>query len=157
MATFNVHRKGHLKEGAFRRILVRLESLPPLAREEYLSAIATEDPGWAALLKTKALNLERVFSWDRLSLLKILGGLRPATLAAVIASLDDRATQVLEALPLAMRESAYSQLQRNPPTEADREASVIQLFVHIRELEREGTLDLGTIDPVCAAPEARAA
>ena len=51
------------KPGGFMQLLALIESCDPSKQKNLLSLVGPEDPGWAHLLKVKALTFDRIRSW----------------------------------------------------------------------------------------------
>jgi flagellar motor switch protein FliG len=142
------------REIGFRQLLVRLETCPHDERERFLASIAADDPGRAALLRTKSLSLDRVLKWDPTILAHVFSGLAPRTLACLMAISPHEMEIATNCLSNNYLKNVNALGRTQPFTENDMEAARIQLFTHIRELERLGELTLDQIDPVAAAPAA---
>jgi flagellar motor switch protein FliG len=142
------------KDGGFRQLLLRVETLPALERDRLLADLEKQDPSGLALIKTKSLSLERVLAWDIEFLGRVFGELHPFTIACLITAKPEMSAHIFQALSPHMKARVSETLASRKPSEAEIEGAHIRLFTCIREMEREGELQLDRIDPVRAAPEA---
>lgn len=146
------------KQGGFQQLLILFETSSPEARAELLKTIQNEDPGWAALLKTKMLTLEKVFSWNAAFLVGVLNGVEAETLAAVLATQGTlNIAKVLSVLSPLREKEVSTLLKERHFTVAESEAARVKLLVHIRDLDREGRIRIGDADPSLDLPDHRVA
>lgn len=136
------------KEGGFQQLVTLLETSSTSRRQDLFLAIQKEDPAWGALLKTKVLTTDRIFSWREDFIRKILLGLDPRTLALVVGSLESQARErALNVLGSPLREEwSEFRAEKHAPQE-EIEAAHLKLIQHVRELDRKKALSLEEADP----------
>lgn len=125
------------RPGGFAQLLHLLESSPASSQEILLRAVAKEDPGWAHLLKVKALSIEKIARWPTSVLEIILPDLSPSALALAINSLENASTRekILAVLPSPQAQRVLVAMENKNFTDDEVASSVLVLIQHIRSLE----------------------
>ena len=71
------------KPGGFQQLLMLIETCDPDKQKSLMHLIGTEDPGWAHLVKIKALTFERIMTWPTEILMEITPHLQDHTIAMI--------------------------------------------------------------------------
>ncbi len=146
------------KQGGFQQLLTLIETSAPSKRDQLLKVIQSEDPGWAAILKTKMITMEKLFAWDPLALAEVTNEMVPRTLAVALHGLPPeslaKATHAMGHMKKREVEQLFSEMK---PTGAEIEAARIKVVSKIRELEKENKLNLMRIDPSLSTRDIRVA
>jgi len=136
------------KTGGFQQLLTLLETCSPNRRAQLMNAIQAEDPGWAALLKTKILTLEKVFTWDPLFISEVTVRVPPRLLATAIHGLGPdafaKATHTMTHMQKREMQTLADELR---PTAGEVETARMKIIATVRELERNQEIDLNRVDP----------
>jgi hypothetical protein len=142
------------KPGGFQQLLLLIETCDPSKQKNLMQLVCKEDPGWAHLLKVKALTFERVLSWPSEVLMEITPPLSDLVLATVyqIAQNLQRdpllAEKWLKGLPSLKAKEIQSLSQNQIFTPAEQSVAVIKVIQTVRELESKGILRFANFDPL---------
>src|ERR1700728_2960594 len=82
------------KPGGVQQLVTLLESCLSKKKETLLNTIMTEDPQFGAMVKSKILTMEKVFSWDPLTVCEATTKLGERTLAAALKGLPEHAVAI---------------------------------------------------------------
>lgn len=136
------------KKGGFQQLLTLIETCEPSKRNNLFHLVATEDPGWAHLVKAKSLSMERISEWPQEILMEITPHLQDRVLAVAYAmAAGDKKSKWLSSVPkIKAREIEQSVLQM-PVTEDEKFASTIKIIQTVRELESKGLIKFAQFDP----------
>jgi flagellar motor switch protein FliG len=143
------------KPGGFQQLLILIETCDPSKQKNLLHLIGTEDPGWAHLVKMKALTFERIMSWPVEVLMEITPPLPDPILAnaykmAQLISTPEKPElheKWLKCIPSIKAKEVQELASYTPLTPADQAASVVKLLQTIRELEAKGHIRFSNFDP----------
>lgn len=141
------------KPGGFQQLLLLMETSEPAKQKALLQLVAKEDPGWAHLLKVKALTFDRVLQWPEDVLMSLTSHLPDSVLAAAhqmafqISSSQAFHEKWLNALPSVKSREIQTLSKTQVFTPAEKSAAAIQIVQKIRELEQKGTLIPHNFDP----------
>jgi hypothetical protein len=151
MSTLNRFRK----PGGFLQLLVLIETCDPAKQQNLLHLIGQEDPGWAHLVKAKALTFERVLSWP----LEVLMEITPPLPDNVLAGTFKLAEQVrivgqgnlqekwMKSIPSIKAKEIQEIAKYQNLSPADQTACVIKLLQTVRELDAKGIIRISSFDP----------
>jgi flagellar motor switch protein FliG len=136
------------KAGGFQQLVQIIEICDPAKQKHMLQLVGQEDPGWAHLVKAKALTLERIMSWPHQVLMSVLSPLRVPVQAALYNSVNDtqRGNMLKAVHPRLLREIQDYASQKSPSPEQCFSARV-QLIQTSRDLINAGKLDPAAFDP----------
>ncbi len=143
------------KPGGFQQLLVLIESCEPQKQTSLLHMVASEDPGWAHLLKVKALTLPRILDWPVEVLMEVTPHLQDHSIAMIYRMAQDISRKAkknthdrfLKAIPHTKNNEILEIANSIRFTESDQTATVIRLLQIIRELESKGKLNFQSFDP----------
>lgn len=136
------------KPGGFLQLLNLIETCEPVKRNQLMDLIAKEDPGWAHLVKTKALSFERIMAWPQNTLMEITPRIPDKILGvAVHMCPTEFREKLLSSLPHMKRREIEYMLNNFNPSSGEKHAAVIKIIQTVRELEHEGMLKMSMIDP----------
>jgi hypothetical protein len=141
------------KVGGFFQLLSLIEGCSPDKQRSLLHLVALEDPGWALLVKQKALRFEKVMSWPSESLALIAPHI-PDPLAATLLHCLNPALQTkwLEAFGnIRGRQIQYLSSNLNVSS-GEKSSATIRLIQTIRELDYSGTVKINELDPSLNIP-----
>lgn len=146
------------KTGGFQQLLSLIETCAPTKREQLMKVIQAEDPGWAALLKTKMLTFEKFFAWDPIHIAEITNEMPARILAAALVGLPPesvaRATHTMDHMKKREIETLLAEMTPNP---SEVETARMKLLTRVRELEKEKRIDLNQIDPAVSIRDLKVA
>ena len=143
------------KPGGFQQLLALIETCEPEKQKNLMHLIGTEDPGWAHLVKIKALTFERILSWPVEILMEITPHLQDHSIAMVFRMAEssdkykknDLHTKWLKSIPNIKAKSIQNMANSVRFTKEDQTASVIKLLQTVRELQVKGILNFSAFDP----------
>jgi hypothetical protein len=143
------------KPGGFQQLLVLIETCEPTKQKNLLHLIGVEDPGWAHLVKVKALTFERVLSWPVEILMEVTPPLPDQILAssykmAELISTPERPAlheKWLKSIPSIKAREIQDLARLHTLSTADQSACVIKLLQTVRELESKGIIRFASFDP----------
>jgi len=136
------------KKGGFRQLLLIFELTEPAKQKNLFHLVATEDPGWAHLLRIKMLTFERVCQWPTPALKQVLSPLPAPLLGHLhgLATASQRHSLEKALPPRALRE-LKEWLNQNTPNPNDAWFAQIKLVQGIREMESLGLFSPAEVDP----------
>lgn len=143
------------KPGGFQQLLALIETCDPAKQKNLMHLIGTEDPGWAHLVRLKALTFERIMSWPVEVLMEITPPLPDNILANgyKMAELISNGEQPhlhekwLKSIPSIKAKEIKDLASYQQLTAADQAASVVKLLQVVRELEAKGVIRFSNFDP----------
>lgn len=143
------------KPGGFQQLLVLIETCDPVKQRSLMHLIGTEDPGWAHLVKLKALTFERVLSWPVEILQEITTDLPVQILATayqmaghISKTEEDLQAKWLQSLPV-MKAREVQELSRLATfSSSEQTAAAIRVLQMVREVEGKGRIRFSTFDPL---------
>lgn len=137
------------KPGGFMQLLALIESCDPTKQKNLLGLVGAEDPGWAHLLKTKALSLDRILSWPTEVLMEITVVLPDRVLAMAYKAMNEGEQQDRWLSSLSdFKAKEIQELAGNIETSVNEEhAAVIKIIQTVRELEANGKLKFAKFAP----------
>src|SRR4051812_2647907 len=146
------------KKGGFEQLLTLIETCAPAKREQLIKVIHNEDPGWAALIKTKTLTIEKFLSWKPEVIGEIINEMPDRILASALMGFsDEQFTKVTKTMAHFKRGAIERLMQETNSTAGEIETARMKILVRIRELERERRLDLKEIDPAVSVIDLKVA
>lgn len=135
------------KPGGVQQLVALLESCLTKKREVLLNTICTEDKDFGAMIKSKILTMEKVFSWDPLVISEATTRLSERTLAIALKGLPPEAFQkATHTMRDLKKREVTNLLEVLKPTAIEIESAHIKLIEKVRELEREGSIKLDEND-----------
>lgn len=142
------------KPGGFQQLLTLIETCDPAKQQNLLHLVGTEDPGWANLVRVKALTFERVLSWPTETLMEITAHLPDQVLVAAYQMAEKMAApeapyheKWLKSLPSIKAREIHSRAQSSPPNAQVHAAAGIKVIQAVRDLEAKGLIRFSTFDP----------
>lgn len=136
------------KTGGFQQLVQIIEVCEPAKQKAMLQLVGNEDPGWAHLVKVKALTYEKILKWPPNHLMETLYPLDQTQLAALY---QHSTAQQQELLFAALHHRQSREIQElaltNNFSEEEFLSSKIRLIQSARECIISGRLDLSLIDP----------
>ena len=146
------------KKGGFEQLLTLIETCAPAKQEQLLKVIQNEDPGWAALIKTKALTMEKVLAWKPESIGEVINEMSDRILAAAFkgipAELFAKATTTMTHFKRGEIERLMGEASSTP---GEIETARMKILIRVREMERDRRLDLKNIDPSVSVTDLKVA
>lgn len=136
------------QEDGFEQLLYLIESSTEAKQQNFLRLIEQEDAGWASLLRSKLLTIERIFRWEE-STLRVIVGMMPNRL--LIIALKDYGHEYLERVQALMtksrQEDFFLELGGTDYSEAQRDSARATFLKKVRDLIRAGQIKLEYVDP----------
>lgn len=135
------------KPGGFVQLLQLIESCEGEKQKNLIQLIATEDPGWASLVKAKQLTYQKVLTWPQPHLALVLENLPYRTLRALVAgSQSDQRDVLSRTLSPSLWSRLLKDLDETKLEPNEYKVAQLKLFGAIRELDQEGKIKLTSID-----------
>ena len=139
------------KSGGFVQLLTLLETCGPTKKENFLKIISGESQRWADTLRSKMLDVNRIYSWNDETFLEILGTLQDLTIAiALIAGDDALRTRVLALLPHGRRRKIEELMSINKPTPGEIATMHMKMIETVRKMANDGSLRFDKFDQALA-------
>lgn len=143
------------KPGGFQQLLVLIETCDPEKQKNLMHLIGSEDPGWAHLVKIKALTFERIMTWPVEIMMEITPHLQDHTIAMIyrMAEATGKTKKIdfhkkwLKSIPSIKARQIEEMANSVRFTKQDQTTSVIKLLQIVRELEAKGSLNFSLFDP----------
>lgn len=146
------------KKGGFIQLLTLIETCEPTKRKNLFHLVATEDPGWAYLVKIKSLSFERILDWPVEVLMEITPHLQDRILAAAYAaSPADKQSKWLSSVPKMKAREIEQSVSSMSVTEDEKTASIIKIIHTVRDLESKGLIKFSQFDPALVIDQRLAA
>lgn len=143
------------KPGGFLQLLTLIETCEPAKQKSLLHMVSTEDPGWAHLVKIKALTFERVLTWPENVLEEITPHLSDLILAnaycmakkASAGKNDQLHEKWIRTLPSIKAKEILNLAQSLKPEATEEFSTSIKVIQTVRELEAKGHIQFSAFDP----------
>lgn len=144
------------KSGGFQQLLFLIETCEPEKQKSLLHMVACEDPGWAHLIKVKALTFQRILTWPVEILMEITPHLQDSSLAMIYRMAEeisdkspstDLHNRFLKSIPETKAHEVIELANGIRFTPGDQMATVIRLLQTVRELEAAGKFSIQYFDP----------
>lgn len=146
------------RKDGFRQLLQLIESCAPQKCTQLMRIIQNEDPSIAALLKTKMLTMEKVFSWPPMVIAEVTSYLPSRTLAFGLLSLPaPQRENALKAIEHFKGVEIKNFLNEITPTPGEIEAARVKILSTVRELDRDLKIKLWEIDSTLDIRESKVA
>jgi hypothetical protein len=135
------------KTGGFIQLVTLLETCGPTKQEKFLEIIRQEEPIWAETLKTKVLDINRIFSWRDDVLAEVVGTLQDLCLAVAIHAADEpMKARFIGMLSHGRRRKIDDLLGRTPPTPAEVTTMHMKIVETVRKMAIDGFLRFEKFD-----------
>lgn len=136
------------KNGGFEQLVYLIETADLEKRKKLIQVIRNEDPGWAALVQSKILTMDKILTWDPLIIAEIITPIPLAILAVALHGLPpgslEKFTHTMPHMKARELERIHSEAKPNP---SEIWAACMRILLKTRELHKEGLLQLQKIDP----------
>lgn len=145
MSLVNKYRK---QPDGFLKLIQLIESSEPETQKNILHLVGSDDPGWAHLIKTKAITPERILTWPNSVLRKIFSKLNIPQISALYSTLnEEHRSTVLNAIQENQIRPVQDYTLDHPSEKGQIIAARIFLVQIVRDLEARGQLHFKDIDP----------
>lgn len=135
------------KTGGFIQLVTLLETCGPVKQEKFLEIIRQEEPTWAQTLKTKVLDIPRIYSWRDDVLAEVVGTLQDLCLAVAIHAADEpMKARFIGMLSHGRRRKIDDLLGRTPPTPAEIATMHMKIVETVRKMAIDGFLRFDKFD-----------
>lgn len=136
------------KPGGFHQLLALIEGCEPEKQKNLLSLIGNEDPGWAHLVKLKALSFERIMKWPIEILMEISPHVPEKIQIAALCKMTDPIKEKWFKSIIGLKQKEIRQsCTEAQPLPSEQQAATIKIVQIVRELEEKGLIKLSQIDP----------
>ncbi len=136
------------KSGGFIQLVMLLETCGPAKQEKFLELVRQEAPNWADEIKTKMIDINRVYSWNDEALAEIVGTLQDLCLAVAIhAAVEPMKSRLLGMLSHGRKRKIDDLLGRTPPTPAEISTMHMKIVETVRKMANDGFLRFDKVDP----------
>jgi flagellar motor switch protein FliG len=134
------------RHGDVDQILFLLESSTPEQQHDLIQQMQKTDPAKAALIRTKLMTIDRVYSLDEESLGRILEDLDDRTFSLSLCGLDaELRKRALELVNNQKRKNALMLLKSTRTDNPEIQIAHRQIVQKARELENAGKIHLGAV------------
>jgi len=135
------------KKGGFSQLLTLIETSGGKKREQFLSLIGQESPGWEQELKKKILTVDRVFSWPQDVMSEVLSRLQPLTLCVSLHGRDaQQIEKILAPLPPITKRKLLDQMSELNPSPAEKATCEMKLITEVRAIAASGYIKIEKFD-----------
>jgi len=136
------------KPGGFLQLLALIETCDEQKRRNLLDLIGAEDPGWAHLVKIKALSFERIMSWPVETLMEITPHLPDKILVSVYQMCDQaKREKWLKSLPGIKSKEIQNLSAESPVNYFEQGPTAIKLIQIVRDQISKGQIRFAQFDP----------
>lgn len=136
------------KTGGFIQLVTLLETCGPQKQEKFLEIIRQEEPPWADALKSKVLDIPRIYSWRDDVLAEVVGTLQDLCLAVAIHAADEAMkARFVAMLSHGRKRKIDDLLLRTPPTPAEIGTMHMKIVETVRKMAIDGFLRFDKFDP----------
>lgn len=136
------------KQGGFEQLLLLLETSNAKKQEQFFNLIAAENPATAALLKSKMLTIEKIFSWDVSFLGDVTSNIPPKILAIVIKHLGpEYIEKAIATFSHGKKQEMQQMIADAGTTPGEVETAKMKMITMIRELNRNKVIKIEKIAP----------
>ncbi len=125
------------RPGGFQSLLALIESSDSTKRAQMIELIAQEDPGWAHLLKVKALSLEKILQFPVSVLMKLLPELGPSMIVILLKRVNkEEKEKLLISVQSKLLQQVQEEFQKMPdPNDEQFQLASVKLIQLTRSLE----------------------
>jgi len=136
------------KPGGFFQLLSLIETCGPAKQEKFLEIIGAEDARWSDAVRTKMLDVNRIYSWPDETLAEIIGTLQDLTLAIALHAAPDLVKARINTMLTHGRRRKIGDLYgSNNPTAGELAATHLKIIETVRKMAHDGFLRFEKIDP----------
>lgn len=135
------------KPGGFYQLLALVETCGLQKQEKFLEIIRAEDPRWADALRTKMIDINRIYSWNDETIAEIVGTLQDLTLAVALhaASPEVRA-RILKLLSHGRKRKIDDLFGTAKPSPSEVAAMHVKILETVRKMAHDGFLRFEKFD-----------
>lgn len=142
------------KPGGFLQLLTLLETCGQVKKEKFLEIVHKEDHRWADALRTKILDVDRIYSWSDETLAEVVGTMQDLTVALSLHSVsEDVKVRIHGVLSHGRRRKIEELFEINKPTPQESAANNIKIIETVRRMANEGAIRFEKFDSNLAIPE----
>lgn len=139
------------KSGGFLQLLMLLETCGPSKQEKFLEIVRSEDPRWADLLKTKMIDVQRIYSWPETTLSEIIGTLQDLTVATALHGASEEVKEKIhKQLTHSRRRKIDDLFETSAPSPGEIATTHMKIIETVRKMVQDGYLRLEKLDPELA-------
>lgn len=136
------------KTGGFAQLLALIETCGPSKQEKFLEIVRSEDPRWADAVRTKMLDIDRIYGWSDETLAEIVGTLQDLTVAIALHGAPDSVKERINKMLTHGRKRKIDDLfGSNNPSPGELAATHIKIIETVRKMAHDGYLRFDKIDP----------
>lgn len=142
------------KAGGFVQLLTLLETCGPTKQEKFLEIVRAEDPRWADAIRTKMLDMTRIYSWSDETLAEIMGTLQDLTVAIALHGAEEAVRTRIQATFSHGRKRKIDDLfETNKPSVQEISATHVKIIETVRKMAQDGHIRFEKFDPQLAIEE----
>jgi flagellar motor switch protein FliG len=136
------------KQGGFEQLLLLIETSNDKKQQQFLQLIEAESPMTAAMIKSKMLTLDKIFSWDASFLGDITINVPSKILAILLKDRPENVIQnVIATFPHAKKQEVLAAVKEMTPSVGEYESARIKLIQTVRDLNKAGAIKIAKISP----------
>lgn len=136
------------KQGGFEQLLLLIETSNDKKQQQFLQLIEAESPMTAAMIKSKMLTLDKIFSWDASFLGDITINVPSKILAILLKGRPESVVQnVIATFPHVKKQEVLASAKEMTPSVGEYESARIKLIQTVRDLNKAGSIKISKISP----------
>jgi len=136
------------KPGGFLQLLALVETCGATKQEKFLELIRAEDERWADSLKSKMIDVNRIYSWNDVAFAEVIGFLQDLTIATTLhACLPDIRERIYATLSQGRRRRIDDLFERSVPSASEIAGQQMKIVETVRRKSLEGMIRFERFDP----------
>lgn len=136
------------KPGGFYQLVSLVETCGTQKQIKFLEIIHAEDPKWSEMLRSKMLDINRIYSWNDETIREIVGTLQDLTLAIVLhGATKETKERLLKILTVSRRRKIEDLFQSTNPTPLEVTSMQYKIIETVRKMSHDGFLRFDKFDP----------
>jgi len=136
------------KSGGFIQLLTLLETCGPAKQERFLEIIRSEDARWADAIRSRMLDMDKIYGWNQETLAEVIGTLQDLTVVVALRAASQETRAKIEATFSHSRKRKIDDLfEITTPSPQEIAATHMKIIETVRKMAHEGLLRFEKIDP----------
>lgn len=142
------------KTGGFLQLVQLLETCNPEKQEKLLASIEQESATWAEEVKSKLLDVNRIFSWPDEAILDLIAQIQELTLATSLHGLkEEQKERIFNLMSHSQKRRISDLFDAKQPSAGEITTAFFKTIEEVRDLISKGFIHLKKIDPDLLIPE----
>lgn len=136
------------KSGGFIQLLTLLETCGLAKQERFLEIIRNEDARWADAIRSRMLDMDKIYGWNQETLTEVIGTLQDLTIAVALHAASQETRAKIEATFSHSRKRKIDDIfETTSPSPLEISATHMKIIETVRKMAHEGLLRFEKIDP----------